>query len=142
MSQQNVEVVLGMYDDLGRGDFEAVAARLAPRVEWDTLARGSDGAVVTGAQEVVKGMVEWLDAWDDVSFEVRAVRDGGEQIALHVRQHARGKGSGVEGDVEAFACCRLYAGVIVGYREYTSWPATVEALERAGASRSSSPGEA
>jgi hypothetical protein len=83
---------------------------------------------VYGIEGVAKAIQEWLDAWEDASFEVREVRDAGDQIAAHLRQHATAKISGIEGDVDAFASFRVCAGKIIGYREHSSWPAAVEAV--------------
>jgi ketosteroid isomerase-like protein len=128
MSEQNVEIVRRVYNEMSRGDYEAAAAHLGAGVEWDTSVRGSDGAIVYGAKDVVKVTLEWLDAWEDVSFEVREVRDAGDQIAAHLRQHATAKISGIEGDVDAFASFRVSKGKIVGYREYESWSAALAAV--------------
>ena len=101
-----MELVRGLYRDLSRRDLATVAAKLGAGVEWDTEARGSDGALVYGIEGVAKAIQEWLDAWEDASFEVREVRDAGDQIAAHLRQHATAKISGIEGDVDAFASFR------------------------------------
>ena len=126
MSQENVELVRALYRDLSRSDLAAVEAKLGSGVEWDTEARGSDGALVYGIEGVAKAIEEWLDAWEDASFEVREVRDAGDQIAAHLRQHATAKISGIAGDVDAFASFRVSAGKIIGYREHPSWPAAVQ----------------
>src|SRR5256714_15576815 len=128
MSHEDVEIVRRLYDDLSRGDLAAVEAKLGAGVEWDTQARGSDGALVYGVEGVANAIREWLDAWEDATFEVREVRDAGDQIAAHLRQHARAKISGIEGDVDAFASFRVSAGKIIGYREHSSWPAAVQAV--------------
>jgi len=120
--------VRGLYRDLSRRDLASVAAKLGAGVEWDTEARGSDGALVYGIEGVAKAIQEWLDAWEDASFEVREVRDAGDQIAAHLRQHATAKISGIEGDVDAFASFTVCSGKIIGYREHSSWPAAVEAV--------------
>ena len=89
-----------LYDDLSRGDLAAVEAKLGVGVEWDTQARGSDGALVYGVEGVANTIGEWLEAWEDATFDVLEIRDAGDQIAAHLRQHARAKISGIEGDVE------------------------------------------
>jgi hypothetical protein len=38
-----------------------------------------------------------------------------------MRQHARGKGSGVTGDVDAFAVFTVADAQIAAYREYETW---------------------
>jgi ketosteroid isomerase-like protein len=128
MSKHNVEVVRRIYDDLTRGDLEDVEAQLATGVEWDTQARGSDGAVVHGVDGVAKATREWLEAWEDSRFEVREVRDADDQIAAHLRQHATAKISGIEGDVDAFASFRFSNGKIIGYMEHPTWSAALAAV--------------
>jgi ketosteroid isomerase-like protein len=128
MSQHNVDLVRRIYDDLSRGDSADVEAQLAAGVEWDTQARGSDGAVVRGVDGVLKATREWLAAWDHASFEVREGREAGDRIAAHIRQHATAKISGIEGDVDAFASFRVSNGRIIGYMEHSTWSAALEAV--------------
>ena len=128
MSQHSLEVVQTIYDALSRGDLQDFEAQLAAGVEWDTQARGSDGAVVHGVDGVARAIREWLDAWENASFELREVRDAGDQLAAHVRQHATAKISGIEGDVDAFASFTVSNGKIVGYVEHSTWSAALEAV--------------
>ena len=121
MSQGDMEIVRGLYDDLSRRDLAAVEAKLGAEVEWDTQARGSDGALVYGIEAAANTIREWLDAWEDATFEVLDIRDAGDQIAGHLRQHATAKISGIAGDVDAFAAFRMHGGKIVGYREHSTW---------------------
>jgi limonene-1,2-epoxide hydrolase len=127
MSQENVETVRALYEALGRGDFQAAEARLAAAVAWDTNARGSDGTVVVGPEGAMGVIRDWLDVWEDVSFEVDA-RDAGDRIAAHMRQHARGRSSGVPGEVHAFAVFTVVDGRIAVYREYPTWSECLEAV--------------
>jgi ketosteroid isomerase-like protein len=130
VSQENVEVVRGLYEALDRGDVEAAEARLGDAVAWDTNARGSDGAVAHGPEGVIAVIREWLEVWEDVRFEIRDARDAGDRVAAHVRQHARGRGSGVRGSVDAFARFTVTDGEIVAYREYESWSECLDELGR------------
>jgi ketosteroid isomerase-like protein len=112
---------------LGRGDLEAAAAACAD-VVWDTSARGADGTVVYGSEGVIDVIRDWLEVWEDVSFQMREIRDARDQSAGHVRQHARGRVSGVRGAVDAFATFKLGDGKIAAYREYSTWSAALEAV--------------
>jgi ketosteroid isomerase-like protein len=128
VSQENVEIVRRFYSDANRRDDEATAAHLAEGVEWDTTARGSDGTIVYGVEEVARVSLEWLDAWEDATFELREALDGGDQVAAWMRQHARGKGSGVTGDLDWFACWRFSDAKVIGYREYATWAEALKAV--------------
>jgi ketosteroid isomerase-like protein len=117
-----------MFDDLTRGDFVAAEARLSAGVEWDTNARGSDGSTVHGREAAIRVIQEWLGAWEDASFEVLRVRSAGDDVAAHARQHARGKGSGLTGDVDAFATYEFLDGKVAVYREYATWSDCLRAV--------------
>lgn len=132
MSQENVEIVYSLFDDLTRGDLVAAEARLSAGVEWDTNARGSDGSVVCGPEAAITVIQEWLDAWEDARFEVLDVRSASDQVAGHARQHARGKGSGITGEVDAFATYKFADGKIAAYREYSTWSEALKAVGLAG----------
>jgi len=125
---QNAKIVQTFYDALGRGDLEAAATCLSADVVWDTSARGADGTVVYGAEGVIDVIRDWLEVWEDVSFQVREMRDAREQTAGHVRQQARGRVSGVRGAVDAFATFKLGDGKIAAYREYPTWSAALDAV--------------
>jgi ketosteroid isomerase-like protein len=128
MSQENVEIVSRFYSDVNRRDDESAAAHFAEEVEWDTTARGFDGSIVYGVENVAKVSREWLDAWEDVTFELREARDAGDQVAAWLRQHARGRSSGITGDLDWFACWRFSDGKVIGYREYATWDDALKAV--------------
>jgi ketosteroid isomerase-like protein len=78
MSEQRVDVVRRIYDDLSRGDLADVEAQLAAGVESDTQARGSDGAdvdafacfrVSTGRIIGYTGHLTWSAALEVVGLE-------------------------------------------------------------------------
>ncbi len=129
MSQTNVEVVRTFYSDVNRRDDESAEAHLDKEVEWDTTARGADGTIVYGVEDVVKVSRDWLGAWEDVSFELREARDAGDEVAAWTRGHVRGKRSGITGNLDWFACWRFSDAKVIGYREYATW---VEALKAVG----------
>ena len=127
ISEQNVEIVRRWLWAFENSD-DVFRELTHPEVEWDTQARGSDGALVYGVEGVANTIREWLEAWEDATFEVLEIRDAGDQIAAHLRQHARAKISGIEGDVDAYASFRMSDGEIVGYREHSTWSAALASV--------------
>jgi len=128
MSQENVEVVRSLLNDLSQGDLEAAAGHLSAGVEWDTSARGSDGSVVHGREAAISVIREWLDVWEDASFYIVDIRGAGGRVAGHARQNARGKGSGLRGEVDGFAAYEFAEGKIEAYREYPTWADCLKAV--------------
>jgi ketosteroid isomerase-like protein len=122
------EVVQAALDAWELGGLEAWSRWLHPEVRWDTTARGADGGVVHGPAAVLKVSREWLDAWGAISFDMRELREAGDQLAGRFDSHARGKGSGVEGDIEWFASFRVRDDKVIDYREHSSWPKALEAI--------------
>ena len=53
MSQENVEVVRGVYDAFGRGDVDAVFAAMEPDIEWDESEGMPYGGVYRGREAIV-----------------------------------------------------------------------------------------
>jgi ketosteroid isomerase-like protein len=122
------EVVGRALDDWRRGGLEAWSRSLHPNVRWDTSVRGVDGGVVHGPAAVMQVSREWLDAWEALTFEVRELREAGEQVAVRFHQHGRGRGSGIEGELEWFASLGFRDDKIVAYREHVAWSDALEAI--------------
>jgi ketosteroid isomerase-like protein len=96
MSQENVDIVLSLYEPWERGDFSSVAWA-HPDIEW-VIADGPAPGSWKGVAGMVQGWREFLGAWEDWHLEVEEdVRelDDGRVLALF-RFAARGKASGLE----------------------------------------------
>src|SRR3954447_2832545 len=95
MSQENVEIVRGMYDAFGRGDGDAALAYFDPGVVVDASHR-VDGRVGHGHQELVAILGEWMGTWKEWREEGEAMGDAGDRVLVISTQRGRGKGSGAE----------------------------------------------
>jgi ketosteroid isomerase-like protein len=98
MSEENVEVVRGIYAELERGNFGAVLEVLAPDVEFVTFMPDSAREVTTnGTEELAVFMRDWFGQWE----RYRAIGDEFKQVGSNTvlvvgRQLGVGRGSGVE----------------------------------------------
>ena len=128
MSQENVEAVRRCCDAFGRGDYEAALAVLDPEIEYD-LTHFPDGRVYRGHEGVREAFRIWLGTWEDYRQEQDEFIDAGDRVVVCVREHGRGKGSGVELSRATFGIWTLRDGraVHIGFRATRA-----EALEAAG----------
>ena len=63
---------------------------------------------------------EWEQAWEDYRVEPLRTCDVGEHVVTTVRQHARGRGSGIEVEGELTFVFTLKAGKLVRWRMFAA----------------------
>jgi ketosteroid isomerase-like protein len=128
MSQENVEVVRRCCEAFA-DDEETWLQALDPDLVWYPIedahvpARGIDGA---------KGVRQrWLDAWEEHSaaLAVEDLSGAGENVVCTLHVSGRGRGSGVEVNLQVYPHYKVRDGRIVYAFEY---PDRASALEAAG----------
>jgi ketosteroid isomerase-like protein len=126
MSEENVEVVrraLEAFED----DEKAWLRTLDPDLVWYPI---EDGHIPRrGIEEVMGIRRRWLDTWEEHTMAVEDLRGVGENVVGTIHISGRGKGSGVEVNLEVHQHFRLHGGRIVYLFEY---PDRASALEAAG----------
>jgi len=133
MSQENVEVVRGLYGAVGRRDSEGVLAFYAPDVEWHVyqspLGELTGEAVYRGHEGVRKAFREYYDAWESIQEQYEELLDAGECVVSVVTSRARGRASGAEVERRHYGLWTVRDGKIVR----VVWFSTrAEALKAAG----------
>lgn len=102
MSQENVNLVTGGYDDFNRGDIRAVTARFSPEIEWIEPGGGNaPGGTFHGPEAVaneVFGSVQ--QNFDEFTCTVVDARDEGDTVVVTAQFKGKNK-SGAELDTEA-----------------------------------------
>jgi ketosteroid isomerase-like protein len=132
MSDQNVEVVRGIWEADRRRDLAAVQAAYAPDIEWeDHAGLWGDWGVARGPDGIRQAWRRWYEAFEDVDIEFGEVAAGGDVVVVTYRLSARGRSSGVDVQQIVTLVWTLRAGKVVRIRAYTSRD---EALEAAGLS--------
>jgi ketosteroid isomerase-like protein len=79
MSQENVEVVRGMFAVFHRGDFEASLAAIDDAVSWQDVPGMPGGGLYHSADEVARSFGRWLGAWEDFRGEIQELIDAGDE---------------------------------------------------------------
>jgi ketosteroid isomerase-like protein len=135
MSEQGVEVVVGLFEAVNSRDF---AAAMDAYADDAVLAlhgdlRGLSGAeVVSGKKAVGDWFADWFRQFaSDYRFEIDETRDWGDRVFLIATHHGRGRASGAPISMRTAYIYELRDGKIVRCDCYAS---RGEALGAAGVS--------
>ena len=130
MSQENVEIVRGIWEADKRRDVGAVRAAYALNVEWeDNTGLWGDWGTARGPDGIQTAWRRWYEAFEDVQFEWDEVTDVADDVVVTYRVHARGRGSGASVDQAITLLWTLQAGKVVRIRAYAD---RSDALETVG----------
>jgi ketosteroid isomerase-like protein len=114
MSQGNVDLVKGGYDDFNSGNVQGVIARLDPEVEWIEPGGGNAPAGTFRGPENVDNSVfgAVLTNFDEFACTVEQASDHGDTVVITA--HFKGKNkSGAELDTRAEHVWEVRDGKIV-----------------------------
>jgi ketosteroid isomerase-like protein len=100
MSEENVELVRGMYEALNRGDIESALALADPPPDFEFVPSGVLIPDLSGVQRGPEGLRRLMEAFfgefDALHAEVHDLIDAGDQVFSSFTLTGRGKQSGVE----------------------------------------------
>ena len=131
MSQENVEMLRGLYRQWAIGD---LVGDFDPEVEYSRIGAQTPAmeGQWRGIDELVAAMRQYIQAFSDLRIEAERIIDlGGDRVLVLSRQTARGKQSGVPIEHETGDLFTLRNGKIV--RLYSYWD-RADALKAAGLS--------
>jgi ketosteroid isomerase-like protein len=118
MSERTVEIVRRMYDAYVRGDFELSLSYLDPEIEFSQPAEEPGGGTYRGHDGVVQAFVNWTGAWEDYRVEIEDLIDCGDHVLANTWHRGRGKGSGVEVELQIFQLWTVRKDKVVRARMY------------------------
>src|SRR4249920_2221700 len=104
MSQENVELLRGAFDEFLAGERDFGAELIHPDVLWDASEMDllDSSGVYRGPEGVPEFLRAWLFAWESGEFEFQLVGAGDRVVAL-IDQRMRGRSSGVEVAIGKYA---------------------------------------
>jgi ketosteroid isomerase-like protein len=130
MSEENVEIVRGLYEAWNRGDYAGALALIDPEIDIEQARQGS---LAVGTYRGHAGLYQLLeDFWnqfDDRHSMVQETISAGDEVFVSVRFHGRGRSSGVEVEMRHCHLWTLRNGRVVRWRLFST---RREALEAAG----------
>jgi ketosteroid isomerase-like protein len=133
MSEENVEIVRGIHDAWGVGDLSVGGDDLDPQVTFIVRPPFPEPATLVGPEAISHYMHGFLKQFKARSHTLKAtrLRASGDTVLVDVRQHAEGRASGAEGDLDFFVLYTFRGRRIVRIESILDRD---EALEAAGLS--------
>jgi ketosteroid isomerase-like protein len=99
MSQENVDLVAGAYDDFNKGNIEGVTSRFHPEIEWIEPGGGNaPSGTFNGPESVANDVFAKVpENFDEFTVNVEEARDEGDTVVVTSRFKGKNK-SGAELD--------------------------------------------
>jgi len=124
MSQENVEVVRRCMELWPEREFERIPEFFDPEIVIDLSRNVFNPDVYHGFDGVERFLQGVYETWERFEVEIEEAIDGGDVVATPSRMSGKGRGSGVETEMQIFQVWTLRAGRIVtvvgGYRDRTT----------------------
>ena len=131
MSQENVEIVRGIFDAWASGDWSIGNEYLDQHAVYVISSDFPAFGAYFGLDGIRAYWRDFLAQWEWVTFEAERLQAVGDTIFARVVQHAKGRASGIEGDISYFVLFTFRGGKIV---RMESIMGEGEALEAVGLS--------
>jgi ketosteroid isomerase-like protein len=133
VSEQNLQLVRGIYESLARGDVASVLGAMDSRIEWNE-AEGfpyADGNPYVGPQAVVEGVFARLAGeWEYFNVDVEELLDAGDAVVARGRYRAKHKQTGAAIDAQFAHFWWLHNGKANRFQQYTDTAQTAAAAGR------------
>jgi hypothetical protein len=131
MSAENVEAARAFVDAVNRGDAEAALRGCHPELIFEPLRTATEGAFV-GHDGMRAFLTDTWTTFDVFRVDMGDLRDLGDRVLGIGTIRIRGRGSGVETDIQTAAIAQYRDGLMWRYKDYGE---ARLALEAAGSSR-------
>ena len=130
MSQENVEIVRRMYQFWSGGDWEGMVELVDPDVEQHGTVGGlGEGHVSRGVDEIMQRFeAENIEVWEEHRIDPVRFIDAGERVVVIQHEYQRGRGSGVEIEIDTASVLDVRGGRIVRIQPYMNPAAALEAV--------------
>jgi len=128
MSQESVEIVRRAMEAYMGNDETTLRELVAPNVVISMRPDQPDVREHHGYDGMLQASAEWLEAWDEQTFEIARVWDAGEFVLVGSRESGRGKVSGVLMEHESIFVYTLNQGLIVRIQIFGSEREALQAV--------------
>jgi ketosteroid isomerase-like protein len=131
MSQENVEVVRGVYARWAKGDFRATLEVADPLVLFVLNPGFPEAGAYLGIERFVEYTRGFLEPWTHITIEVEDLTDAPGTVVATVRQRAVGRQSGAPSELRYFQVWSFRGNKVIRLENFRE---RSEALQAAGLS--------
>jgi ketosteroid isomerase-like protein len=132
MSEENVRMTEEYMAAYNRRDFDAAIKDFHPQVDW-VLPEHQSFDSCRGPRQIIRFWDGLDETFDELQLLPQETVDFGDCVAVRLRHHVRGKGSGVEMEQVLYHQVTTFQdGQMVRIQYVTTWEEALE-LARAGA---------
>jgi ketosteroid isomerase-like protein len=131
MSQENMEVIRGMYESFGRGDVSAVLEQMHQHIEWKEAENFiyADRNPYVGPQAVLDGVFMRLASeWANFMVAPEEWLDAGNHVVVLGTYSGRHKETGREVRAQFAHIWGVTHGRVVRFQQYTDTKQFAEAI--------------
>ncbi len=128
MSQQNVDLIRGLYDAFAKGDVPAVLGGMDPGIEWNEAESFpyADRNPYIGPQAVLEGVfMRIMTDWEAFCVVTESVLDAGEVVVALGRYKGKHRTTGKDLDAQHAHIWWLRDGKVTRFQQYVD---TAQAL--------------
>ena len=101
------------------GDVERFLEFLDPDIEVFSTPELANPTEARGRDAWLRWTADWLEVWETFEIEARSIEPVGEHhVILDVRQHGKGKGSGIEVELSVHYMLEMHDSVATRYHLY------------------------
>jgi ketosteroid isomerase-like protein len=131
MSQENIEIVREAFEAFLGQDLEKAAKLVDSEVEFHGTVGGlQEGQIAHGQAQIIETFeAEDLEAWEERRLEAEGFIDAGDEVVVLLHEYRRGRGSGVELELETAVVVGLSGGRVARIQGYMDRDAALEAVE-------------
>jgi ketosteroid isomerase-like protein len=128
MSQENVEIVRGVFDAFRHEpDAEAIIAALDPAIVWQVRSDLPDAQTYMGHEGFRRLFGAFEEVLDDSWYQPVELLEADDQVVVPLRWGGRGKASGVASELEETWVFTLRGGKVTHVKEFATRSAALEA---------------
>jgi len=122
MSQENVQLIRGVYEAFGRGDIPAVLAQMDQSIEWNEAENFiyADRNPYVGPQAVLEGVFTRLGAeWEGFTVTPEELLDAGDRVVALGTYSGINKATGSAVRAQFAHVWGVRGGRVMSFQQYT-----------------------
>jgi ketosteroid isomerase-like protein len=128
MSQENVEIMRKAIEAFNRRDAEGFGALFVKDAEIIPVRAALEGTVYRGPEAGAQYCAAVDASWENLAWEVEAVRDDNDWVLALGHIRGRGRGSGADFDAQGAWLAWFHGGRLTRFRTYPERAAALEAV--------------